>query len=262
MTVVSRLQLDHPALGTAGGPSLHAAVQALFQKVGDNLADRLFFIQSLASAASVDLEHNFRVPFGELRWDLYSWNTGTSELTRVTAATTPALSAYTVVATPGLTTTKTRVTNGSGATRNLVLVLLNDPIELDELVDVTVTAPALNQVLTWNGTAWVNGTPAASRAVGGAGLVSTAVNYAIGPSQSGVVVLVTDNSPPKTVTAPVHDAGFVFTVKDGEGFGGSVLARNGGTGTINGVASDFTMSVPYGAYTFISDGVSAWWRII
>ena len=58
MSVVSRLKVDHPALGTAGGSALHASVEAIYKKIGDNMADRFFYIQNLASAGAVDVDHN------------------------------------------------------------------------------------------------------------------------------------------------------------------------------------------------------------
>jgi len=151
MAVVSRLQLDHPALGTTGGAGLHASIQALYQKIGDNLADRLFFIQNLNNAATSTVEHNFKVPFSALRYDLYLWDEGTGELTRITSASSPAISSFTIAATSGFLTTKIDVTNSSGAQRDLALVVFNDPIEIDELTDVDLTvAPQDGQALVYD----------------------------------------------------------------------------------------------------------------
>lgn len=165
MTVISRLQLDHPALGTAGGPTLHAAVAALYKKLGDNLADRLFYMENLNDSAFVDCEHNFQVPFTELRYDLYLWVTGTGELTRITDVSTPDTGDFTVAAKVGDETTHIRVTNGSGAQRDLVLMVYNDPINLDELVDVEIATPANGEVLTWvtADSKWKNLPPAAAK---------------------------------------------------------------------------------------------------
>jgi hypothetical protein len=151
MAVVSRLQLDHPALGTTGGAGLHASIQALYQKIGDNMADRLFFVQNLNDAATTTLEHNFKVAFGDMRVDLYLWDEGTGELTRLTSTSSPTRSAFTVAATSGFATTKIDVTNSSGAQRDLAVVILNDPIEIDELVDVDLTvAPQDGQALVYD----------------------------------------------------------------------------------------------------------------
>lgn len=151
MAVVSRLQLDHPALGTTGGAGLHASIQALYQKIGDNMADRLFFIQNLDDATSSTVEHNFKVAFGDLRYDLYLWDEGTGELTRLTSASSPTISAFTIAATSGFATTKIDVTNNSGAQRDLALVVLNDPIDIDELTDVDLSvAPQDGQALVYD----------------------------------------------------------------------------------------------------------------
>lgn len=150
MAVISRLQLDHPALGTAGGSALHASIEALYKKIGDNMADRLFYIANLANTAFADCEHNFNTVVGNLRYDLYLWNEGTGELTLLTADTTPAISAFTIAPKTSYEKTILRVTNSSGAERDLVLVVLNDPIELNELTDVDLTtAPDDGQALVY-----------------------------------------------------------------------------------------------------------------
>ncbi len=128
MTIVSRLQLDHPALGTAGGSSLHTAINDIYVKVGDNMNSRFFLAENLNTASSIDLEHNFKTAFSTLRYDLYLWDSGTEELTEVTDSSSPALSSFTIAATPSFTTTKVRVTNNSGSTQDLVLVVTHGVI--------------------------------------------------------------------------------------------------------------------------------------
>jgi len=149
MTIVSRLQLDHPALGTAGGSGLHTSIENLYKKIGDNMTSRFFYIEDLNNAANVDVEHNYNVDIASLRYDLYLWDTGTQDLTLITATSSPAISSFTIAATPSFTDTKIRVTNNSGAQRDLVLVVLQDPIEISELTDVTISSAADGEVLTY-----------------------------------------------------------------------------------------------------------------
>lgn len=169
--VVSRLQLDHPALGTAGGSSLHTAINNIYLKVGNSIDSRYYEIDDIANAATVDLEHNFKSAFSTLTFDVYSWNSGTGELTLLTTLTTPTRAQIALSATPSFTTTKTRVTNNSGATRDLVVVIHHNALDLDELIDVDITSPATGQTITYNsGTGtWVNGFASGGGGGGGGG---------------------------------------------------------------------------------------------
>lgn len=153
MAVVSRLKLNHPALGTAGGASLHTAIEALYEKLGDNIADRFFVIEDINDAASVNVEHNFNTDFVNLRWDLYEINVATGEIIqRLTPSTTPSLADFDVIAKVGDEKTFITVTNNSGAQRDLALTVFNDPIQLDELIDVdlTTTLPEDGQALVYD----------------------------------------------------------------------------------------------------------------
>lgn len=153
MAVISRILVDHPALGTSGGAPLHAQIEAIYKKLGDNINDRFFYVENLANLATADVEHNFRVPLDGLRYDVYAWDTGTQELTLLTASTTPTRAQIPVTATPGFTTTQARLTNNSGAERDLVIAIFQDPIELDELtdVDLSTTPPTDGQALAYDG---------------------------------------------------------------------------------------------------------------
>jgi hypothetical protein len=154
-TDVSRLILAHPDLGTAGGAGLHAAITAIYKKVGDNLATRILVNLSVANGATATFEHDFKTAFSDLRYDLYiAANSDPYDLTRITATSSPALSDFAVVATPSFLTTKINVTNNSGSSRNLVLVVFMDPLKFSEGdiqdVDVTSTAPQDGQALVYN----------------------------------------------------------------------------------------------------------------
>lgn len=156
-TDVSRLVLAHPDLGTIGGASLHAQIAAIYKKIGDNLSSRILVNLNVADTATATFQHDIRVAFSELRWDLYlAANTDPYDLTRITSSSSPALSQFTVSATPGFTTTKIDVLNSSGSTQNLVLVVHIDPLKLSEGdiddVDVTTVAPQDGQALVYEAT--------------------------------------------------------------------------------------------------------------
>lgn len=154
MTIVSRLELDHPALGTAGGAGLHTSIEALYVKLGNNMGSRLFYVENLANAATSDLDHNFGTDIANLRYDIYLWDTGTQVLTRVTPQTSPALSAFPVIERVGFEDTQFRITNSSGAERDLVVCVFNDVISTQEGdiadIDTTTIAPEDGQALVFD----------------------------------------------------------------------------------------------------------------
>jgi len=122
-TNVGRLPLAHPDLGEPGGVDLHAAVRSAWTKLADMMGGRYFEEEDLDNAASVDFVHNYNVALSDIRIKLYSLNTGTGELTRLTAQTTPSLDDFTIAATPGSTLTSLRVTNNTGGQEDIACVL-------------------------------------------------------------------------------------------------------------------------------------------
>ncbi len=123
MTIISRMKLDHPALATAGGSALHTQIETIYTSIGDHVDSRFFTKDALADSASEDFDHNFKTAFADLTIDLYLRDTGTGELTAITDSTSPALSAFTIAATPSFLTTKVRVTNNSGSSRDIAVVV-------------------------------------------------------------------------------------------------------------------------------------------
>lgn len=153
--IVSRLQLDHPALGEAGGSTLHAEIQAIYKKIGDNISTRILTALALANSATATVEHDFKVAFGQLRYDLYiAANSDPYDLTRITATSSPSLSQFTIIANVTNPTTQIDITNNSGSTRNLVLVAICDPLNLSEGdiqdIDIVTTAPQDGQALVYD----------------------------------------------------------------------------------------------------------------
>jgi len=117
MGTVSRLQLDHPALGTAGGAPLHASVEGLWTSVGDNINGRFFTAVALADSGSVDFTHNFNVDFADLGFTLYEYDDGTGEL--ISQLT----SGFTTIAKVGSEKTAVTVTNSSGGPKTIAMVM-------------------------------------------------------------------------------------------------------------------------------------------
>lgn len=153
MAVVGRLQLNHPALGTTGGAGLHAAVEGLYEKIGDNMVGRFFEILDFDAAQTVDLDHNYNVDLEDIRYDIYYLDGG--QLVRLDETTTPLRSEFSLVEKTGSEKTVLEITNNS-ATSNLTVyvVLLNDPIYLSEDdisdIDITTVAPEDGQALVFD----------------------------------------------------------------------------------------------------------------
>lgn len=152
-TEISRLKLLHPDLGHPGGSDLHGHIATAFTKLGDMLNARYFSSAALANGATATFEHNFKCAFSELKYLLYSWNTGTGELTRIVTGGSPDLADFAIVATPANLTTQINVTNNTGSAQDIALVLTQGKgaESIDELtdVDITSTAPQEGQSLVW-----------------------------------------------------------------------------------------------------------------
>ena len=112
MAIVSRLQLNHPALGTTGGAGLHASIEALYTKIGDNMDSRWFTISDFDQTEVNDLVHNFDTNIGNLQYDLYNWN-GTKWIL-LDETTSPLRSAFSVVEKTGSETSTLQITNNTG----------------------------------------------------------------------------------------------------------------------------------------------------
>jgi len=156
MGIISRLLLDHPALGTAGGSALHASIEAIFKKIGDMTNSRYFVADNLDTATYIDWVHNFQCAFSELKVILYSHNEGTGELTRIVSGGTPDLDDFSIIATPSYETTKIRVTNNTGSTQDIACVIVQADFAevMKDLDDVDSSlAPINDQVLQYDGVA-------------------------------------------------------------------------------------------------------------
>ena len=123
MTQVGKAKLDHPALSTAGGGSLHAAIETLFEKISDHLPARWQLFESVANGGSVTFEHGFEVPLSDLRVHLYL--KGVSSNTKVTD-----LSTWSILATSGYAQTKLDITApSSGGPFDFYLYVSHEPMD-------------------------------------------------------------------------------------------------------------------------------------
>lgn len=200
MATVSRLVLNHPALGTTGGVALHASVEALYQKIGDAISSRWYQITDFDNGESTDVTHNFDSDISNIRWDLYVYTGG--QWVRVTTTSSPARSNFTVAEKVGDEDNAFTITNVSGGNDLLAaLVLVNDPLSLNEgdITDVSLSSPTNGQVLTYNsGTnKFENQTPAVAKGytkyVGSAEAYTT-LSAAIAAASAGDWILVRNDT--------------------------------------------------------------------
>jgi hypothetical protein len=152
MALVSRLKLDHPALGTAGGAALHTAINDLYIKIGNAISDRYFALTDFDATETEDLDHNFNTDILNLNWDLYNFVGG--EWVLLNEATTPKRSQFSFVEKVGQTNTVLQITNNSASSNlTMVVVVQNAPIYLSENdvkdVDISTVPPEEGQALVY-----------------------------------------------------------------------------------------------------------------
>lgn len=122
MTQVGKAKLDHPALGTAGGGSLHAAIETLFTNISDHLPGRWKLYSSVANGDTVTYEHGFQVPLSDLRVHIYTSSAGVQ--TRVSD-----LSGWTLASTGGFEQSKIDITvPSSGGPYTFYLFISHEPM--------------------------------------------------------------------------------------------------------------------------------------
>ena len=151
MAVVSRLELNHPALGTAGGSSLHASIEALYEKIGDAVSSRWFSIADFDQAQTVDLDHNFLTDKENLQIDLMNFVGG--KWVKLTAETSPAISDFTIIEKVGDEKAVLQITNDTGGDNLVFAVSVSfNPIYLSDgdVKDVDVAGAEDGQALVYN----------------------------------------------------------------------------------------------------------------
>jgi hypothetical protein len=127
-------------------------------------------------------------------------------------------------------------------------------LALDDLTDVTISSASSGQVLSYNGSAWVNAASSVSKPT--VTSVSPVSTYTISTTSGSEEIFLMTPSVDCTVTLPTGataGAGYRYHIKN--------LSANNLilSGTIDGSPS-FTLSVQYSAVTIVSDGTN--WFII
>ena len=148
MTIVGRSQLDHPAFNTTGGSGLHASIETIYTNIGNDLGARYDTAASIANSAVTVIDHNFGIPFADLKINLY---TGTHpNLVRVAD---PVASGWVIAATAGFLKTKIDVTAPSSGGPHTFAVLTmqsRGSEKLKDLDDINTSTPIDGQFLIYD----------------------------------------------------------------------------------------------------------------
>jgi hypothetical protein len=121
-----------------------------------------------------------------------------------------------------------------------------NPPDLDSLNDVTITSPTTDQLLRWNGTAWVNGTANTNSIADGAVTASKLANTA-------GAVMVFDDSAARTAAIPSPSEGMVTYLKDTdslEQFTGAAFVPVSQPGVLQVVSTTITATFASTSSTF------------
>lgn len=227
-TTIGRLQVDHPDLGHLAGASLHTKIATIYQKLADNIGARYFEADALANGASVDLDHNFKDAFSNLRVHLFERNTGDGELTRIVSGGSPSLDDFVIAATPGNLTTQLRVTNNTGVSQDIAVIIFQGAFaeKLGDLSDIgTLKATTSN--------------------------VSVTSNVVLTDKALHLV----DTTAARSLTMPAASANMFLTIKDisGEARTNPITLTTPGAELIDGAAT-FVINANYNAVSIVSDG--------
>jgi hypothetical protein len=200
--------------------------------------------------------------------------TGDGSWTMKNLSVTPISSAYTIVAIGGVSqprtsySVSTNVITFSDPPPNGAIVEITTVIGgsagaggggasvLDDLTDVTITSPSTNQVLKYNGTAWVNGTGGASWTYSAVSANTTAV--------AGYRYIVDTSTANITITLPASATlGDEVMIIDGTGNASShqITVDKNGHSKIAGSASNMTVPTDRAAFTLVYYNSTQGWLL-
>jgi hypothetical protein len=122
MAIISRRQYDHPALATAGGSALHAAIENLYTVLGNDSMSRYKTFTAVANSSVGVIAHEFGLDFANLKVQIF---TGTYPA--LTLVSDPVGSGWTVAATSGLASRSIDVTApASGGPHTYAVVVTHE----------------------------------------------------------------------------------------------------------------------------------------
>lgn len=212
-----------------------------------------FDAQAQTAASTLNLGFRGQLAQAATAFNLYMSGTADNYLAgRLLVGTTTTTIAKAVVV--GNTTTE--VTSAVRAVASQTANLQ----EWQNSTPVTVASVGVNGSLTAGPTS----SSAATHSILGAQKWTTRAvsgNITLDTTTTDMIALVDTTSSAITVTLPAHAAGRILIIKDA-GYNAVTnnitVARAGGTGTIDGVSSGYTINANGASITLVSDGSSAW----
>lgn len=146
---LSRKRLNNPAQGTAGDATLYSNFEAMLSKLGDSIPGSWGLLTGLANTATATMTHDLGIALSELKVILYTY-TGT--FTPGTTVLTRATTGYTVIANATTPTLAVDVTNNSGGTVNVAVLVLQHRVAeyLSDLLDCDTTGSQDGQALVFD----------------------------------------------------------------------------------------------------------------
>lgn len=254
MAIVGRAQLDHPALGTAGGSALHASIETIYTVVGNDLTGRYDVFTSIANSAVSTITHNYGVPFADLKILLY---TGTHpNLNRVAD---PVASGWAIVATPGNLKTQINVTapsSGGPHTFAVVQVQSRGAEKLADLDDINTAVPIDGQFLIYDTATskWI-----ANYLKYKTESTTIASNTLTPPTGANIQRITSGSADLQMVASPINGKLYVVINETGSSF--QIKNDTGATAAnriFTGTGADFTLKNQASVTLIYNSGLSRW----
>jgi len=255
MTIVGRAQIDHPALGAAGGSALHASIETIYTNIGDDLGGRFNAYSSIANSALTTIDHNYGIQFSDMKIMLY-----TGSHPNLVRVSDPVASGWTIAATSGFVKTKIDVTApGSGGPHTFAVFIaaMRGTEKLDDLDDVNLGTPPINgQLLIYDSVTsqWL---PAYLKY---ASETATITTNTITPTTGTNLQRVTGTAADlQMIASPVSGKVYVLVNETGSDF----LIKNDTGGTAanrfyTGTGLDFTLKSQAAVAVIYDSGLSRW----
>jgi len=127
---------------------------------------------------------------------------------------------------------------------------------LDDLTDVIITSVSSGEVIYWNGSNWVNGTPSES-GLKKLTVATKTADYTV--TSSDEVILADATSGDITITLPSASTGLHYYIKKIDSSSNKVIVDGDGSETIDGSTTQDIIS-QYDTIEIVSDGTG--WYII
>ena len=263
MAIIGRQQVDHPALGTAGGSSLHTSMNTMYLTFADNYVQKYQEETSIADSTTIEVDHNFGAAITELAVLIYSGTGATKTLVPDAVD-----AGWVIAAKAGDEETILEVTTpGSGGPHTFSAIVVDCrllPSHVYALLANTPSNPVAESLKTWfddNKRGLVQDSAGGLQPLS---FLGTAYTSSSGNLVPGVNTLVRTNIGISTQTTPATIANYdILMVTDAGRNANSnniTIGRNGNT--INGAAEDYIIAENGGWVILIGDSSNSDWIVL